>query len=272
MTTDDALEDDPNVPDSGGMPPRKAARVLALLDASRHSLGALEAAVKLASQGQTELVALYVEDVDLLTCAAFPFSCEIGAQTGLPRPLSPASLETSIALQLQRVHRALAVAVAGRSLPHRLEVARGQVATAALTMAGPDDLLVLGKAGATERWGTRLGSTSRRLIMKAPCTVLLWDERHSFKRGPLRWLQDPTAGTNGAAGPVASAGMAEWLSALFETGTPLPLCRAGELSRRLAHTDAGGLLLQRHELESLLNEDAEWLARVPLPILVVPRP
>ncbi|MCC5883408.1 MAG: universal stress protein [Halomonas sp.] len=269
MTTDDALEDDPNVPDSGGMPPCKAARVLALLDASRHSLGALEAAVEVASQGQTELVALYVEDVDLLTCAAFPFSCEIGAQTGLPRPLSPASLETSIARQLQRVHRALALAVAGRSLPHRLEVARGQVAAAALTMAGPNDLLVLGKAGTTERWGTRLGSTSRQLIMKAPCTVLLWDERRPFKRGPLRWLDNAT-GAKGNAGHVTSPGMAEWVSALFETGTPLSLCRASELSRRLAHADAGGLLLHRHELEYLLNEDAEWLARVPLPILVVP--
>ncbi|MGL6212329.1 universal stress protein [Billgrantia desiderata] len=262
MSTEDAPTHGGQVSENGTA--LEAARVLALLDASRHSLAALTAAVNLASLRHAELVALYVEDMDLLRCAAFPFSCEIGAQSGLSRPLTPDSLETSIARQLQRVHQALAGAVAGRSLRHRLEVARGQVVSAALTMATAEDVLVLGKAGTTERWGTRLGSTSRRLIMEAPCTVLLWDERHPFKRGPLRWLR-PVAGESEA--PPA---MAEWLAALFEDGAPLPVSHAYELERALAHANAGGLLLHRSELESLLNEDPELIARVPLPLIVTP--
>ncbi|MCE8002255.1 universal stress protein [Billgrantia ethanolica] len=262
MTTEDTLPHGGQVSENGTA--LEAARVLALLDASRHSLAALSAAVDLASLRHAELVALYVEDMDLLSCAAFPFSCEIGAQSGLSRPLTHDSLEASIARQLQRVHQALAGAVAGRSLRHRLEVTRGQVAAAALTMAAPEDVLVLGKAGTTERWGTRLGSTSRRLILEAPCTVLLWDERHPFKRGPLRWLK-PAAGENEA--PPA---MAEWLAALFEGGAPLPISHARELERNLAHASAGGLLLRRGELQRLLNEDPELIARVPLPLIVTP--
>ncbi|WP_181872793.1 universal stress protein [Billgrantia montanilacus] len=249
----------PDTPPPGNDGPiLEIARVLALLDASRHSLAALSAAVDLASNRQAELVAVYVEDLDLLSCAAFPFTCEIGAQSGITRPLTVDTLEASIARQLQRVNQALALAVAGRDLQHRLEVSRGPVAGEALAKAGPDDVLVLGKAGMTERWGTRLGSTSRRLILEAPCTVLLWDERHPFKRGPLRLLNQ------GGAEAVPN-----WLSALFDGLSPLPIRHARDLENHLSHADAGGLLLHRTELEQLLDEDPELLANVPLPIVVV---
>lgn len=260
---------DDTLPD--GSPVQQTARVLALLDASRHSLAALAAAVELASRRQVELVALYVEDIDLLRCAAFPFSCEIGAQSGLTRPLTADSLETSIARQLQRVQQALSGAVAGRRLRHRLEVSRGQVTRAALSLARADDVLVLGKAGSSERWGTRLGSTSRRLIMEAPCTVLLWDERHPFARGPLRWLDTaPGQGSSeqDSTPQAATPAMAEWLATLFDGTAPLPAMQAGELANALAHADAGGLLLPRDALARLLQEDPEFIARVPLPIIV----
>ena len=244
-----------------GGPMLEIARVLALLDASRHSLAALSAAVDLASNRQAELVAVYVEDLDLLSCAAFPFSCEIGAQSGVARPLTADTLEAGISRQLQRVHQALELAVAGRSLRHRLEVSRGPVAGEALAKAGPGDVLVLGKAGTTERWGTRLGSTSRRLILEAPCTVLLWDERHPFRRGPLRVLNQGQ--------PTGADTMPDWLTALFDGLSPLPIRHARELENRLARDDAGGLLLHRNELEALLDEDPELLANVPVPIVVV---
>lgn len=248
-------------------PLQEVARVLALLDASRHSLAALAAAVDLASQRHAELVALYVEDLDLLSCAAFPFSCEIGAQSGLTRPLTTDSLEAAIAHQLQRVQLALATAVAGRDLRHRLEVSRGQVAAEALTKAGPGDVVVLGKAGTSERWGSRLGSTSRRLILEAPCMVLLWDESHPFRRGPLRWLA--TKGSPQAQ-EEAIPSIPGWLASLFAGAAPLAIGHAGELEKALAHANAGGLLLHRDELEALLQEDEEVIARVPLPILVAP--
>ncbi|MCG6657003.1 universal stress protein [Halomonas campisalis] len=253
---------EPTRPTATEPPPPEAARVLALLDASRHSLAALAAAVDLASSRHAELVALYVEDIDLLTCAAFPFSREIGAQSGLARPLSVDALEAGIARQLARIHQALEHAVAGRELRHRLEVRRGQVASEALANAGPGDVLVLGKAGATERWGTRLGSTSRRLILEAPCTVLVWDDRHPYRRGPLRLI-------DGGQAPLSAEDVPDWLAALFDGLAPLPVHHAGELERMLDRADAGGLLLHRPELTRLLDEDPQLLARLPLPLVVV---
>ncbi|WP_197038322.1 universal stress protein [Billgrantia saliphila] len=241
-----------------------AARVLALLDASRHSLSALAVAVDLASRRQAELVALYVEDMDLMACAAFPFSCEIGSQSGATRPFTHASLEATLVRQRQRVNRALTAAVAGRHVRHRLEVGRGQVASEALTLAGPADVLVMGKAGVTERWGARLGSTSRRLILEAPCAVLLWDDRHPFRPGPLRWRAQ--AGTEHEAAPA----IPEPLVSLFDGMAPLHARHAGELESLVSRAEAGGLLLHRAELVQLLDEDADLLARLPLPILVIP--
>jgi nucleotide-binding universal stress UspA family protein len=256
MTTDQGR------PPSAEKPLAEAARVLALVDASRHSLAALSVAVDLATLRHAELVALYIEDLDLLTCAAFPFSREIGAQSGLARPLSVTSLEAAIARQLQRIHQALDAAVAGRDLPHRLEVSRGQVAAEALAKAGPGDVLVLGKAGTTERWGARLGSTSRRLILEAPCTVLVWDERYPYRRGPLRLL-------NRGQTPIPSDAVPDWLASLFDGLAPLPVNHARELELLLAHAEAGGLLLHRPELTQLLDEDPELLARVPVPVVVI---
>lgn len=247
---------------SAEYPSQELTRVLALLDASRHSLAALAAAVDLASRRHAELVALYVEDSDLLSCAAFPFSCEIGAQSGLARPLSATSLEATIARQLKRIHQALESAVAGREVRHRLEVSRGQVASEALAKAGPGDVLIMGKAGMSERFGPRLGSTSRRLLLDAPCTVLVWDERHAFRRGPLRLVDHGQA-------PLEAGTVPDWLAALFDGVMPLPDHYAGELERSLAHSDAGGLLLHRRELARLLDEDPELLARLPLPIVVI---
>ena len=56
---------------------QQARRVLTMLDASRHSRMALQAAVELAREHRAELVALYVEDENLLRSADFPFACEV---------------------------------------------------------------------------------------------------------------------------------------------------------------------------------------------------
>ncbi|RUA22506.1 hypothetical protein DSL92_05455 [Billgrantia gudaonensis] len=77
---------------------------------------------------------------------------------------------------------------------------------------GPGDprrLLVMGKAGMSERFGPRLGSTSRRVLLHAPCTVLVWDERRAFRRGPLRLVDH-------ARSPLESGALPGWLAALFD--------------------------------------------------------
>ncbi|MEQ9465063.1 MAG: universal stress protein [Haliea sp.] len=235
-------------------------RVLALLDASRQSLAALRAATEFATQRRAELVALYVEDQDLLRSADFPFAREVGGHSGLARPLSPAEMQVTLAGQLQRARRALEAAVAGRDLAHSLQVSRGRVVNAALALADRGDLLVLGKAGLSAHCsGVRLGSNCRALILQAPCTVLILDENHPPRRGPLRVLSEPVP----------------------EDVQALPLCDRVEhlqlhdalsLERNLAGARSGALLLRQGELRQLAADDPNLLARIPVPVIVVPDP
>ena len=238
-------------------------RVLALLDASRHSLAALAAAVELAMTRDAELVALYVEDQELLGSAGFPFAREIGAASGRVRRLSRTDLEAGMVRQARRVTEALETAVAGRELRHELRIRRGLVVSEALSLAGPGDLLVLGKAGLSGHWGVRLGSTSRALILEAPCTVIIWDERLSLARGPLRTLDGP--GTEGERPPVPEA-----LARLFDGREVLQASDARQLEQQLARVDNGALLLHRSQLAHLAEQDADLLARLAIPVIVVP--
>ena len=235
-------------------------RVLALLDASRHSLAALQAAVELAVQRRAELLALYIEDQDLLHSAGYPFALEIGARSGLARPLTPPQMQATMARQLQRARVALEAAVAGRNLTHSLQVGRGRVVAAALAVAGPDDLLVLGKAGLSAHCGgARLGSNCRALILQAPFAVLLQDERYPLRTGPLRVLSEPV--------PEALLALP-----LFDGIERLTVQGALHLERVLAPARSGALLLHRAELQQLTGEDPELLARIPVPVIVVPDP
>lgn len=229
-------------------------RVLALLDASRQSIAALAAAVELASRGQAELLALYVEDQDLLDAAGFPFSREVGGRSGLARPLSADSLASSLRHQRLRADEALRRAVAGRDIKHSLQVSRGRVVSETLALAGPGDLLVLGKAGLAGQWGVRLGSTSRALLLRAPCTVVIWDERQPLQTGPLRLYGD--------AEPLAR------LALIFQGLEHLGTMSAAALEQHLARVRGGALQLRREALQALFHEDPDLLGRIPVPLVV----
>ncbi len=243
-----------------------ATRVLALIDASRQSLAALSAAVDLAVDVRAELIALFVQDLDLIDSAAFPFAREVGASTGLARPLNRQALESSLAGQVRRVTQAVDAAVAGRELRHQLQVSRGRVASEALSQATLTDVLVLGKAGLSARWGWRLGSTSRRLILEAPCTVIIWDERHSPSPGPLRYFrgEEPRLPWGDSLETAARS------APLFRGREELAPMSAESLEHLLAQARSGALIINRETLARLIAQDPEMLARIPIPVVVVP--
>ena len=62
-------------------------RILVAVDASTHSLAALEAASVLAEVLNAELVGIFVEDINLLRLAGLPFAREVRYQSALDRPL-----------------------------------------------------------------------------------------------------------------------------------------------------------------------------------------
>ncbi|MEQ6890438.1 universal stress protein [Halomonas sp. CS7] len=256
------LGDDPSARAAGKEV--RVVRVLTLVDASRHSLAALAAAVDLAAARHAELVALFVEDQELVSSAGFPFAREIGAVSGRARRLSREELVAGQARQARRVTEALEAAVAGLELRHELRVSRGGIVSEAQALAGPGDVLMLGKAGFSGHWGVRLGSTSRALMREAPCTVIIWDERLPLAHGPLRTLAE------GDAQAHSLLEIPEALARLFEGVEVLEAGDARELEQRLRRVTSGALLLHRPRLARLAEEDPDLLARLPIPVIVVP--
>ena len=192
--------------DQAAMPGNPAGRVLLLADASRPSLAALEAAVDLAVHRRAELHAVFVEETALLRGAGFAFAREVGALSGTTRPIEASAVEARLRRQAERVRLALEEAVAGRGISHSLSVRRGNVLREVLTLAGPHDLLVLGRIGWSAIPGRGLGSTARALLRQAPGSLLLWtvNPRH-LEGSVVAWVDNAEAATDILAEAAATA-------------------------------------------------------------------
>ncbi|MFN2361515.1 MAG: universal stress protein [Marinobacter sp.] len=152
-------------------------RILVLIDGSRLSYEALEAAADIAGKRGAEILGVYVEELNLLRSAGYGFSREVGTASGISRPLDPGILQQRMQRLANQARVALARAVKQHGGNAELSIARGRVVEEVLALAGPDDLLVLGRAGWSSPAGARLGSTARRLVRQSPGRVLLWCEK-----------------------------------------------------------------------------------------------
>ncbi|MFC0704087.1 Universal stress protein family protein [Marinobacter persicus] len=167
----------------GGRP--AGGRVLVLLDGSRVSLSALEAAASIAEHTGAEVHGVFVEEQDLLRSAGYGFAREVGAFSGLSRPLDVVALEQRMQRLAEQTRRTLAGVVGRYGGRYRLNISRGRVVEEVLALAGPEDLLVLGRA----RWATvpgpLLGSTVRGLVQRSPGRLLLWSQQRAPTRGRI---------------------------------------------------------------------------------------
>jgi nucleotide-binding universal stress UspA family protein len=156
--------------------PTGAPRILILLDGSRPSLSALEVAAQMARARQAEVLGVFVEEISLLRSAGYGFAREVGASSGVARPLDTAALQSRLRVQAEQVRRALQKALATAGGGQTLLHCRGAVAEQVLNVLQPGDLLIMGRVGWSGISGARLGSTARRLVGQAPGEVLLWTE------------------------------------------------------------------------------------------------
>lgn len=152
-------------------------RVLVLIDGSRMSYAALEAAADIAGKRGADVLGVFVEELNLVRSAGYGFSREVGSASGISRPFDQEILEQRMRGVAERARAALARAVKHSGGRQALSIARGHVIDEVLALAGPDDLLVLGRAGWSSPIGARLGSTARGLIRQSPGRVLLWCEQ-----------------------------------------------------------------------------------------------
>lgn len=157
---------------------RPTRRVVVLLDDSRASRAALEAAVELAVREQAELIGLFVEDTDLLRSASLPFGREIGLTSGSIRPINLDELERRLRRQAEDVRRRLAAIGHRHSVRWRFQVSRGRPDAAMLSATTPDDLLVVTRVGWRRRPGAGFGSPAAdRIASGARCSVMILSER-----------------------------------------------------------------------------------------------
>lgn len=121
-----------------------ASRVVVLLEAAPQDRRVLEAAVQLAARLQAELVALLVENVELLHMAGLPFAREIGYPSAAPRGLDVSGMERSLKARAQEIQRRVASAVLGTPLQWSFRVTRGAVAVELYRAAAEADLVLAG--------------------------------------------------------------------------------------------------------------------------------
>lgn len=156
-------------------------RILVAIDASAHSLAALEAAAELAESHGAELVGLFVEDEELVRLAAISPSREIDLFSAERRPLEREEVERMFRRQEARAREILHRVAERRSVRSvHFDTARGRVTRVLLEAARGVDLITVGTRG----WvpGRRPGSTVRGLL-ESPQAPPIMVIRHGARLG-----------------------------------------------------------------------------------------
>ncbi|MCE0758631.1 universal stress protein [Marinobacter sp. G11] len=222
-------------------PDAPAGRVLILLDGSRLSLAALEAAAEIASARNAEVLGIFVEEVNLLRTAGYGFAREVGGSSGLARPLDSAAIEARMQALAEAARRSLQQAMARRGLAQTLKLCRGRVAEEVLNLVQPQDLVVLGRVGWSGIPGARLGSTARVLLRQAPGDVLLWAEPRVQRQNRVVVLLNHDQGANHRAvlvGAELARRSHQPLSVLLRTGSEIDQSVAEDI---LAYLQSEGI-------------------------------
>ena len=146
-------------------------RILVALDTSPPSLAALEAAAKLALQFQAELVGLFIEDVNLLKVAQYPFAREIRYPGGTIQKLDAHSMEIQLRQTGARARAVLRRSAEQSRLQWTFRILRGAVPAELMAAAREADLLVLGRTSRRLVQSSRVGSTAETAVIQ---TVMIY--------------------------------------------------------------------------------------------------
>jgi nucleotide-binding universal stress UspA family protein len=184
--------------------------ILIALDASTHSLAAVEAAADLAAAMRAEMDGLFVEDINLIRLASLPCTSEVRHTTSVAS-LDLEQMERALKAQAAEARRALAAAAQRAHVQWSFRVARGRVAHEVLAAAAAADLVTLGKLGRSRSPQARLGSTALRVLAGAPIALLLVEQWRVRAHGlrPVLVVYDGSEGARRAleaAARLAEAG------------------------------------------------------------------
>jgi hypothetical protein len=112
------------------------------MNAARRSHAVLEPATRLARRLDAELVALFLEDEDLLRLASLPFVQLVGP-TAKPLAVDRPAMERALRQAQAEARRELEIAAQRHGVKHIFDVVRSPIREALAAVAGPGDLIVL---------------------------------------------------------------------------------------------------------------------------------
>jgi nucleotide-binding universal stress UspA family protein len=182
-------------------------RILVALDASTHSLAALEAAAGLAASQGAELIGLFVEDENLVHLAGLPFAHEVRSPSATRRPMSSDQMEAQLQLQASQARRALASAAERVNARWRFRTVRGQVTASVLSAALDADMLAMGRISRPVSSRSRLGSTARAASLRTKGPLLLMKQGSNLSY-PVLVTYDGTTAAHQALATAAQMAMA----------------------------------------------------------------
>jgi len=148
-------------------------RILVPLDASEHSMAALNIAAELAAAQRAELEGLFVEDINLLQLCEFPFVREISYWGTSLRPIDRLETERQLRVRAQQLKMILANVAREHNVPWKFRVTRGGVPSEVLAAAENADLTVLGGSGWSMHRSRMAGSTVRSLVLQGRGLTLI---------------------------------------------------------------------------------------------------
>lgn len=198
-----------------GLPLR---RILVASDASALGLSALARASELAARLDAELMALFVEDLNLLRLAALPFAGELGRESGTRRSLELQVLERSLRADAEKAQRTLAEAAQRVPLRWSFSVTRGRLPAVALDPVHAADLVVLG-----------LGRAVAAARVQRGAVALLFDASEAGSRA----LQTLWRVAGGSVGELLVLSSAPGLAAFGAAASQLPGWPEAKLRVRL---------------------------------------
>jgi hypothetical protein len=144
---------------------RTVNRILVALDPSRKSQSVLELATALAARLDADLLALFVEDVNLIHLAGLPFAREVDRILVRERDIDLARIERALRSQVDHIQRVLAQLAGEFKVRSSLQVVRGYYLAEALSAATAMDAIVFG--------GTEFGVSRARSKTPPPATQAL---------------------------------------------------------------------------------------------------
>lgn len=224
---------------------------------------ALAAATDIARATEAGLLALFVEERELLDLAGLPFAREVTFPAATARALDPASMARALRARAQAAEARLARSLAGVALEWRFEVVRGSATSAVLEAAGERDLAVISLTAGARVDAGRARTAALQSVRQARRAALLLGPR-AVPRAPLVAVLAPGAPareTLAALGALARRYDGADLAVLALPGS----ASDAELA---AAAEALGLRLRMRRLDSTAHL-ADALREAPAGLLVL---